>query len=129
MTISGSARQALEAAVRLNPDGARELYAILRTAPDAVKRKPDDRFGPLAMMVLEAGPRESARSTLGIVRRPALPAKLHPQARRFQRDWLEERISKAALAEAIEACLHRDGQPVPEVSGRWHRIRPKASGR
>jgi hypothetical protein len=128
MTLSGPARQALEAAVRLNPDGARELYAVLRTAPAAVKRKPDDRFGPLAMMVLEAGPRHSARSTLGIVRRPALPAELHPQARRFQREWLEERITKAALAEAIEVCLQRDGQPVPEIFGRWHRIRPKSAG-
>jgi hypothetical protein len=128
MTMSGAAREALEAAVRLNPDGARELYAILRTAPAAVKRKPDDQFGPLAMMVLEAGPRQSARSTLGIVARPALPTELHPQARRFQREWLAQRISKTGLAEAIEACLQRDGQPVPDVSGRWHRIRPKASG-
>jgi hypothetical protein len=124
MTMSGPARQALEAAVRLNPDGARQLYAILRTAPAAVKRKPIDRFGPLAMMVVEAGPRHSVRSTLGVVRRPVLPANVHPQARVFRQEWLDERISKSALAEAIEACLRQDGQPVPDVTGRWHRIRP-----
>jgi hypothetical protein len=128
MAMSEQARQALEAAVRLNPDGARQLYAILRTAPTAVKRKPEDPFGPLAMMVVETGPRRSAPSTLGVVSRPVLPADLHPQARHFRREWLEGRITKAALAEAIEACLHQDGQPVPEVSGRWHRIRPKGTG-
>jgi len=126
--MSGPARQALEAAVRLNPDGARQLYAILRTAPAAVKRKPADRFGPLAMMVVEAAAPRSAGSTLGVVGRPALPATLHPQARLFRQEWLDDRISKSALAEAIEACLRRDGQTVPAVSGRWHRIRPKGSG-
>jgi|GEM_PF-6558420 len=126
--MSGPARQALEAAVRLNPDGARQLYAILRTAPAAVKRKPTDRFGPLAMMVVEAGPRHAVRSTLGVASRPALPANLHPQAGLFRQEWLDHRISKSALAEAIEACLRRDGQTVPAVSGRWHRIRPKGSG-
>jgi hypothetical protein len=85
MAMSEQARRALAASVRLNPDGARQLYAILRTAPAAVKRKPTDPFGPLAMM---------------------------------------ERISRSALAEAIEACLRQNGQPVPTVSGRWHRIRP-----
>jgi hypothetical protein len=126
--MSEHARQALEAAVRLNPDGARQLYAILRTAPTVVKRKPSDPFGPLAMMVVEAGPRRPARSTLGVVSRPALPAHLQPQARLFQQEWLDERISKSALAEAIEACLRQNGQSVPAVSGRWHQIRPKGAG-
>jgi hypothetical protein len=128
MTMSGPAREALEAAVRLNPDGARQLYAILRTAPEAVKRKPTDPFGPLAMMVVKAGPQRSPRSILGVVRRPALPAHLHPQARLFRQEWLDERISKSALAEAIEAYLRQDGQPVPAASGRWHQIRPKGAG-
>jgi hypothetical protein len=125
--MSEQARQAIEAAVRLNPDGARQLYAIFRTAPAAVKRKPTDPFGPLAMMVVEAGPRRSARSMLGVVSRPALPAHLFPQARLFRQEWLDERISKSALAETIEACLRQDGQPVPAVSGRWHQIRPKGA--
>jgi hypothetical protein len=124
MGMSEQARQALKAAVRLNPDGARQLYAILRTAPAAVKRKPTDPFGPLAMMVVETGPERSARSTLGAVSRPGLPVNLHPQARLFQQEWLDDRISKSALAEAIEACLRQNGQPIPAVSGRWHRIRP-----
>src|SRR6266852_5658579 len=125
--MSEQARQAIEAAVRLNPDGARQLYAILRTAPAAVKRKPTDPFGPLAMMVVEAGLRRSAHSMLGVVSRPALPAHLHPQARLFRQEWLDDRISKSALAETIEACLRQDGQPVPAVSGRWHQIRPKGA--
>jgi hypothetical protein len=128
MAMSDQALQALEAAVRLNPDGARQLYAVLRTATTAVKRKPTDPFGPLAMMVVETGPRRSARSALGVLSRPALPPDLHPQARRFRREWLKKQITKAALAEAIETCLHRDGQPVPEVAGPWHRIRQKGSG-
>jgi hypothetical protein len=126
--MSEQARQALEAAVRLNPDGARQLYANLRTAPAAVKRKPTDPFGPMAMMVVEAGPKRPSRTVLGVVSRPALPVNLHPQARLFRQEWLDERISKSALAEAIEACLRQDGQPVPAVSGRWHQIRPKGAG-
>ena len=126
--MSEPARQALEAAVRLNPDGACQLYAILRTDPAAVKRKLTDAFGPLAMMVLEAGPQRAARSMLGVVSRPALPTNLHPQARLFRQEWLDGRINKAALAEAIEACLRQDGQPVPAVSGRWQQIRPKGAG-
>jgi len=128
MTMSEQARQALEAAVRLNPDGARELYAILRTAPAAVKRKPTDPFGPLAMMVVEAGPQRASRSTLGVASRPALPVKLHPLARLFRQEWLDQRISKAALADAIEACLRQDAQTVPAVSGRWQQIRPRRAG-
>jgi hypothetical protein len=85
---------------------------------------PTDPFGPLAMMVVDTDPERSARSTLGTVSRPGLPVNLHPQARLFQQEWLDERISKSALAEAIEACLRQSGQPVPAVSGRWHRIRP-----
>ena len=125
MTMSGRARQALEAAVRLNPDGARQLYAILLTAPVAVKRKPADPFGPLGMMVVEAGPKRPGRLTLGVVIRPALQANLHPQARLFRLEWLDERITKSALAQAIEACLREDGEQLPVLSGRWHRIRPK----
>src|ERR1700693_1024306 len=127
VAMSERARQALEAAIRLNPDGARQLYAILRTAPAAGKRKPTDSFGPLAMMVVEAGPRQSARSMLGVVSRPALPAHLHPQARLFRQEWLDQRISKPALAEAIEACLRQNGEPVPAVAGRWHQVRPKGA--
>ena len=127
MTMSEPARQALEAAVRLNPDGARQLYAILRTAPAAVKRKPTDPFGPLAMMVVEAGPKRPSRTVLGVVSRPALPVNLHPRARLFRQEWMDERITKSALAEAIEACLLQDGQPIPDISGRWQRIRPEAN--
>lgn len=127
--MSEQARQALAAAVRLNPDGARQLYAVLRTAPTAVKRKPTDPFGPLAMMVVEAGPKRPSRTVLGVVRRPALPVNLHPQARLFRQEWLDDRITKSALAEAIESCLRKDRQPVPDISGRWQRIRPKGAGR
>lgn len=52
------------------------MWAILRTATSAVKCKPDDRVGPLSMMVAEAGSgpvqeykvpaSDSGRSTVGI---------------------------------------------------------------
>ncbi len=124
VAMSDRAQQAVEAAVRLNPAGAQLLYAILRTAPAAVKRKPEDKFGPLGLMVVEARPPVQASFRFKGWVRPALPAKLHQQAAAFRREWLGYRFTKAELADSIEECLRQHGEPVPLVSGSWRVIRP-----
>ncbi len=118
--MSEKARQALRAAVALNPDGARLLRAILRTAPEAVKHKPQDRFGPLAMMVAESRPVSSPPPSLRDFVKPMLPGELWAGAELFQREWIAGSFNKDDLANHIEACLHELGEPIPDVSGSWN---------
>jgi hypothetical protein len=103
--FSPSARHAVEVAVRLNPDGARSILAILRTAPAAVKYKPQDRFGPLGMMVIAGGQPDRSPVPAGGFYRPSLPPEFHGQAETFQREWLARSFTKAELADALEQCL------------------------
>jgi hypothetical protein len=116
--LSDSARQVLEAAVGLNPDGARQLLAILRTAPAAVKYKPQDRFGPLGMMVNESG---GADATPGFGR-PGLPQEHHAAAETFQQEWLAKSFSKVELANELEKLLKTLGEPVLPYQGPWQTV-------
>jgi hypothetical protein len=83
---AGSA--ALLQAALLNPDGAKILVTILRTAPDAVKIKPDDRLGPLGMMITEAARASGTVAGLPPSTRPPLPPTLYRAAERLQREWI-----------------------------------------
>jgi len=58
--------------------------AILRTAPAAVKHKPEDRFGPLAMLVAPSGSAPPVPPEFRGLVKPALPAKFHPGAEVFR---------------------------------------------
>ncbi|HEX6349876.1 MAG TPA: hypothetical protein VF160_10870 [Candidatus Dormibacteraeota bacterium] len=115
MPLSDSARRVLETAVGLNPDGARQLVAILRTAPAAVKYKPQDRFGPLGIMVGESGVANAARG----FSRPQLPLEHHGAAERFRREWLAKGFTKAELADALESCLRALGEQSAPHTGSW----------
>lgn len=115
MPLSDPARQVLEAAVGSNPDGARQLLAILRTAPAAVRYKPQDRLGPLGMMVSESGAASAPRG-LG---RPTLPPEHRAAAEAFQQEWLAKGFSKAELADELERCLVRLGEALPSFDGPW----------
>lgn len=126
--LSDSAREVLEAAVRLNPDGARALLASLLTAPSIVQRIPQDRFGPLAHMVVPekrpaAGPMARRR-----LNRPMLPVELHAQAEEFQGEWLAGNITKAELAAAVVECLRQAGEEIPAHSGGWSRVAGTRNG-
>ena len=123
--MSDRARRALDAAVRLNPAGAGQLFAILRTAPAAVKRKPSDKFGPLGMMVRDAGDAIESSPLARTWVRPRIPETLRREAGAFRREWLAERFTKTELANAIEACLSQAGERVPGVTGSCHVIGPR----
>ncbi len=128
MPFSESAWHALEVAVRLNPDGARSLLAILRTAPAAVKYKPQDRFGPLGMMVIDSGQADRADLPARGLYRPSLAAEFHGQAETFQREWLARSFTKAELADALEHCLRKAGEEVPPHTGAWQSVGWKSEG-
>jgi hypothetical protein len=106
----------------MNPEGARELLAILRTAPAAVKYKPEDTFGPLGMMVTETGPPAQNPSQRGLSR-PGLPPQLHGAAEAFQKEWLGRGFTKAELADELERCLNQLGEEaLPEERAAWQTI-------
>ena len=119
MPLSDSARRVLNTAVGLNPDGARLLLAILRTAPATVKYKPQDRFGPLGMMVGESGVANATRGPS----RPRLPLEHHAAAEHFQREWLAKGFTKAELADALESCLRAFGEQLAPHTGSWRAFR------
>lgn len=108
MPLSQPARAALQAAVRLNPGGAKLLLLALRAAPRAVMHKSGDRLGPLGLML---GPPDSVFNGPSALARPPLPAELASAADAFVEEWLQKRFSKAELASEIERCLVELGIP------------------
>lgn len=117
--MSDPARRALVAAVRLNPDAALRLRAILRTASEAVKYKPEDPLGPLGMLVVGAEEGPIVPRRFRSLKRPALPRHLRTDAMLFRDEWLARRFSKHELAEDIEACLRALGENLPAVEAPW----------
>jgi hypothetical protein len=89
-----------------NPAGAQLLLDILRTAPEAVKRKPEDRYGPLGLM---------------LTGRPPLPAEQQRLCAAFNEEWLSGRFSRPQLAEALEIALY-------EITGRHQDSRRQERG-
>lgn len=51
MPMSSRAYEGLRAAVAYNPHRAREFVDIMRSFPAMVKRKPDDEYGSLSLML------------------------------------------------------------------------------
>lgn len=111
------ARQALEKAIGVNADGARLLLAILRAAPDAVKYKPEDRFGPLGMMVTESARIQPSTAPPRFAR-PALAPRFHRAAERF-REWISREFTKA---DELERYLRQLGEEVPSPDGGWRTL-------
>jgi hypothetical protein len=66
-----------------------------------VKYKPQDRFGPLGMMVTDSVRTDGAPG----LSRPGLPQELHPVAETFQEEWLAKSFTKVELADEIEKIL------------------------
>jgi hypothetical protein len=126
MAMSRPARRALEAAIRLNPDAALLLRAILLTSPDSVKYKPEDAFGPLGMLVVSDQRAPTLPRRFRGYQRPCLPRRLHKDAVQFREEWLARVLSKAELAAAIEACLRASGEDLPPVQLPWRNLIPPA---
>jgi hypothetical protein len=80
----------VRAATAHNPDGAQLLLDICRTAPEAVKRKPGDRYGPLGMMLTGQPPLPGGQSRMCVI---------------FNKQWLAGDFTVAELGDAIEAAL------------------------
>lgn len=95
----------MRAAVTWNPNGARDLLAILREYPAWVKYK-DDPFGPLHILLHPGSHRRQIIKEISVPVKPAsfLDDKLVDCAA-FGAEWRQRKFSKGELAKAIEAIL------------------------
>jgi len=87
--LSDVAQRAVRAVTARYPSDAQRLLDILRTAPEAVKRKPD-RFGPL---------------NIALMGKPPLPPDDTRLAESFALEWLAGEFEVHELADALEAAL------------------------
>lgn len=102
MSMSEEAARGLRAAVRWNPDGAGQLLGMLRALPISVRRKPQDRYGPLAMMLTATPPTTAVTATVRLpVQRIPLPDADLRACEVFTAEWLAGQCTRRELAEAI----------------------------
>jgi hypothetical protein len=87
--LSDVAERAVRAVTARYPSDAQRLLDIVRTAPEAVKRKPD-RFGPL---------------NIALMGKPPLPPDETRLAESFALEWLAGDFDVHELADALEAAL------------------------
>jgi len=87
--LSDVAQRAVRGVTARYPSDAQRLLDILRTAPEAVKRKPD-RFGPL---------------NIALMGKPPLPPDDTRLAESFALEWLAGEFEVHELADALEAAL------------------------
>ena len=124
MPMSASARQAVGLAVTLNPSMASSLHDILLEMSECVKRKPGDRFGPLAMMLTVHGRRLDQQG----VEHVFLPRELEEwegsSCATWNEEWLAERFSSEELRRAIADALNAFLAPAPADT---QRIIPRPS--
>jgi hypothetical protein len=73
------------------------------------------------MMFGESGGAVGSHALRGFSR-PGLPPEHHAAAETFHREWLAKAFSKAELANELERCLYKLGQPVPPHKGSWQAV-------
>lgn len=108
MPMPEEAAAGLAAAVAYNPPAAQHLMHALRFLPQGGRYKPEDRFGPLVLLI--NGPRSivlTEEVVLPVQDQQAFPQDKVSFCEIFNREWLERRFSKEELADAIEGILAR----------------------
>ena len=107
--LSEVAKGAVRAAAACSPARAQTLLDILRTAPEAVKRKPG-RYGPLAFVLLGK----------------PLPVEQRHLFERFAEEWRRGDFGVAELADALEGALveltQRPQDPDRHRAARWRTV-------
>ncbi|MGO8949831.1 MAG: hypothetical protein ACLQUY_19685 [Ktedonobacterales bacterium] len=102
--MSTEARQGLRAAVTYNPAAAEQLLGMLRTLPISVRKKPQDRYGVLSLLLTPQSIRVIGPVSVPVQRPPLCTEDLHA-CEVFQHEWLVGCFSKHELAEALEQDL------------------------
>ena len=89
MPLSDVAQRAVRAVTARYPRGVQRLLDMLRTAPEAGKRKPT-RFGPL---------------NVALMGKPPLPLEETQVVEAFAAEWVRGDFDIYELADAVEAAL------------------------
>jgi hypothetical protein len=101
----------LRAAVEYNPQAAQYLLDILRGLPIGVRYKPQDRYGPLGMMLSALAPTLQITDKVSIQREAEpFPEERLKDCETFNAEWLQRRFTKQELANAIESILNEVAQ-------------------
>ena len=96
MPLSDVAQRAVQAVTARYPRGAQRLLDMMRTAPEAARRKPT-RFGPL---------------NVALMGKPPLPPEEIGLVEAFAIEWLAGAFDVHELADAVEAALSAEtGRP------------------
>ena len=96
MPLSDVARRAIGVVTELYPRDVQRLLDMMRTAPEAGKRKPT-RFGPL---------------NVALMGKPPLPLEETQLVEAFAAEWLRGEFDIHELADAVEAALgEQTGRP------------------
>lgn len=104
MPMSSEAQHGLRSAVACNPAAAEQLLGILRALPISVRKKPQDRYGVLSLMLTPQSIRVIGPVSFPVPRPPLSPEALHA-CEVFHHEWLAGGFSKQDLADAIEREL------------------------
>jgi hypothetical protein len=105
--MSEEAMRGLRAAVEYNPEAARFLLNALRGLPIGVRYKPQDRYGPLGMMILAFAPTLQVTDKVSIQRKvEPFPENWLHDCEIFNEEWLQRSFTKQELANAIESILN-----------------------
>lgn len=102
--MSAEARHGLRAAMAYNPVAAAQLLGMLRTLPISVRKKPQDRYGVLSLLLIPQSIRVIGPVSLPVRRPPLSKEELHA-CEVLQHEWLVGCFSKRDLADAIEQDL------------------------
>ena len=102
--MSATAYEGLRAAVVYNPQRAHEFLDILRSFPIMMKRKGEDEYGPLVIMLRTQPGRPLVASPPDV-----LTDQQRIACRRFTEEWLRHDFTKCEVADAIGAILAQIG--------------------
>lgn len=119
MPMSEAAEAGLRAAVEHNQDAAREFLYMLRDLPIGVRRKPQDRYGPLSPMIFGVRMKWITKDVFLPGEPVSFPEEKLKNCEIFNKEWLERRFSRQELAEAIERILAEipPSRPMLEQAG------------
>lgn len=104
--MSQPARKAVQLAVRLNPSMASTLHDILLEMPRCVRRKPGDRFGPPALMLMMPGERLGRAGTVEVFVPRGLTQVEAALCEGWNQEWLDRRFSREEFRRAIADDLY-----------------------
>jgi len=105
VSLSETARRGVVAAATFDPVLASQLLGILKTSPEAVKRKPGDTYGPRGFIFAGSPVRPLTTGLVFSAMPEPLGRKVLGQRLVFNDEWLSGACTRDDLADAITEAL------------------------